>query len=110
MDVLENIVIGLFIDWFGFERGIRYGRTCEPIAIELLQQTPLDTSLGDLLIASSRFVRLIEFKRELNKDDKEFAKLEMLRRALRAPAISHLVSLSRKVHWYVATNFNNEKK
>jgi hypothetical protein len=105
-DVLENIIIGVFIDAFGFERGRRYGVKCEPIGVELLQQTPLDSTLGDVLIANSRIVRLIEFKREENKDSKEYSKFMLLSRALNGPALSHLIPLSRKVHWYVLTNFN----
>jgi hypothetical protein len=105
-DVLENIVIGVFIDAFGFERGRRYGVKCEPIGVELLQQTRLDTSLGDVLIANSRIVRLIEFKREENNDQKEYSKFTLLSRALNGPALSYLIPLSRKIHWYVLTNFN----
>jgi len=105
-DVLENIIIGVFIDSFGFERGRRYGLKCEPIGVELLQETPLDTSLGDVLIANAKIVRLIEFKREENKDPKEYSKFIMLSRALNGPGLSHLIPLSRKIHWYVLTNFN----
>ena len=70
-DVLENTVIGTFIFSLGQAVGLL---SCEPIGVELLQQTPLDTSLGDVLIAKATFVRLIEFKRELNKSPKEHAK------------------------------------
>jgi len=102
-DVLENTVIGTFIFSLGQAVGLL---SCEPIGVELLQQTPLDTSLGDVLIAKATFVRLIEFKRELNKSPKEHAKLVVLKRLLLTEAYSRLESISRKVHWYVITNFN----
>jgi hypothetical protein len=102
-DVLENTVIGTFI--FGLGQAVGPLRR-EPIGVELLQQTPLDTSLGDVLIAKATFVRLIEFKRELNKSPKEQAKLVALKRLLVTEAYSRLELISRKVHWYVITNFN----
>ena len=102
-DVLENTVIGAFI--FGLGQAVG-PLPCDPIGVELLQQTPLDTSLGDALIAKARFVRLIEFKRELNKSPKEQAKLWTLKKALETDAHSRLESISRKIHWYVLTNFN----
>jgi hypothetical protein len=53
-------------------------------------------------------VRLIEFKRELNKSPKERAKLKQLRRGLQiAP---QLEPLSRQIHWYVMTNFNKDPR
>jgi hypothetical protein len=53
-------------------------------------------------------VRLIEFKRELNKSPKERAKLWQLRTALESESLSHLEPLSRQIHWYAMTNFNKE--
>jgi hypothetical protein len=107
-DVLENTVISSFIMGLGRAIGVRYGRgPCEPIGVELLQQTPLDRCLGDLLIARARFVRLIEFKRELNKSRKERAKLRLLRTGLQHQP-SQLELLSRQIHWYAMTNFNKE--
>lgn len=101
-DVLENTVIGAFIFGLGQAVGVT---PYEPIGVELLQQTPMDTCLGDVLIAKAKFVRLIEFKRELNKSLKERAKLRQIRRFLELESYAHLESLSREVHWYVQTNF-----
>ena len=57
----------------------------EPISVNLLQQTPLDTSLGDVLLAKARVVRLIEFKREANKDRKERARVPAPRESVECP-------------------------
>lgn len=106
-DVLENVVIGNFILGFGRALGVRYGTDAmAPIGVELLQQTPLDTSLGDVLIANATFVRLIEFKRELNRSPKERAKLRQLRTALESESTRRFEPISRQIHWYVVTNFN----
>jgi hypothetical protein len=52
-------------------------------------------------------VRLIEFKRELNKSPKERAKLKVLKRLLVTDDYARLELISRKAHWYVLTDFNN---
>jgi hypothetical protein len=102
-DVLENAVISNFILGLGHALGTRLV-PFEPIGVELTQQTPLDPLLGDLLIANARLVRLIEFKRELNRSPKEQGKLVVLKRLLLTEAYSHLESISRKNHWFVLTN------
>ena len=94
-DVLENTVISAFIFGLGQAAGLV---PCEPIGVELLQQTPMDAFLGDALIAKAKFVRLIEFKRELNKSPKERAKVQRLRTVLGMEPYAHLESLSREVH------------
>jgi hypothetical protein len=104
-DVLEATVISNFILGLGHALGTRLV-PFEPIGVELTQQTPLDPLLGDLLIANARLVRLIEFKRELNKSPKERVKLVVLQRLLVTEAYARLESISRKAHWYVLTNFN----
>lgn len=110
MDVLENNVIGSFIFGLGREIEARYGRMpFEPIGVELLQQTPLDTTLGDVLLANAKIVRLIEFKRAKGKMAKEKAKLSLLRTALGRPEDAHLTRISRRVHWFVSTNYEKEQ-
>jgi hypothetical protein len=104
-DVLEGAVISNFIYGLGHAMGTQ-PVPFEPIGVELTQQTSLDPLLGDLLIANARLVRLIEFKRELNKSLKEQTKLVVLKRLLLADIDSRLESISRKNHWYVQTNFN----
>jgi len=54
-------------------------------------------------------VRLIEFKRELNKDDKEPVKLSRLKAILDSDSYAFLQPLSREIHWYVLSNFNKQK-
>ena len=110
MDVLENNVIGAFIFGLGRQIEARHGRMpLEPIGVELLQQTPLDTTLGDVLVANSRMIRLIEFKRAAGKIAKEKAKLRLLKTALSSPQDAHLCSISRKIHWFVSTNYDKEQ-
>jgi hypothetical protein len=104
-DVIEGAVISNYILALGHAMG-RQLLPFEPIAVELTQQTPLDPLLGDLVIANAKLVRLIEFKRELNRSPKEQAKLVILKRLLLVDIDSRLESISRKNHWYVQTNFN----
>jgi hypothetical protein len=66
----------------------------------LLQQTPLDTRIGDLLVFNSSFFRVIEFKRASNDAAKEQQKLESLSVALRVPKLRDLTEVSRRIHWY----------
>ena len=81
-----------------FGLGTRGLHPFELIGVEQLQQTSLDTVLGDLLIANTRFVRLIEFKRELNKDRKERVKLTRLKAVLDSDSFAFLESISREIH------------
>ena len=67
-------------------------------SVNLLQQTPLDKVLGDVLVSNPRVLRLIEFKRLANDSDKEETKLESLASALSRR--EHLKQVSRKIHWY----------
>ncbi|WP_428486462.1 hypothetical protein [Rhodopila sp.] len=105
-DIYENQVIGCFMTLLVREHGVRYGRApFEPFGIQLLQQTPDDKPLGDVLISQAKLVRLVEFKRERNKSRKERAKLAVLRPVLQCKENAHLVAISREIHWYIQTNF-----
>ena len=109
-DVLEGNVIAAFQALFWHTLGKRGLPPFELIGVELLQQTQLDTVLGDLLIANARFVRLIEFKRELNKDPKEHVKFERLKAAIDdRGSYALLQSISREMHWFVLSNFNKHQ-
>lgn len=104
MDIYENIIIGNFV----FSLGVAFGQLVgnaesPPAAVNLLQQTPLDTQLGDVLLQGVGVMRLIEFKREGNRSDKEVAKLAHLRRNLELPENVDLKILSSHVHWYIET-------
>ncbi|APG05609.1 hypothetical protein BJI69_18000 [Luteibacter rhizovicinus DSM 16549] len=75
MDLYENTVIGSFLYGLGLEVGAQLGTSVLVSGVDLLQQTPLDQSLGDLLIKAPRYFRLIEFKRATNQEMKEHKKL-----------------------------------
>lgn len=102
MKLYENIVIGNFLYAFGFAVRARTGRDRVPGVVNLLQQTPADKPLGDLLLGFPGLVRLIEFKAETNRSKKEKARHTVLQAALRATSPS-LEPVSRRVHWYVET-------
>jgi hypothetical protein len=74
----------------------------------LLQQTPLDTRLGDLLVFNSSFFRVIEFKRSSNDTPKEYQKLESLSAALTVPKLGNLTEVSRRIHWYVKSGTSSQ--
>ena len=102
-DVLENTVMSAFIFGLGQAAGLV---PCEPIGVELLQQTPMD-AFWDVLIAKAKFVRLIEFKRELNKSPKERLRFSVSARFWEWNLMRTWKFFSREVHWYVQrTNFN----
>ena len=73
----------------------------------MLQQTPLDTRLGDVLVFNSSFFRVIEFKRASNDAAKEHQKLESLSVALGVPKLKALTDVSRRIHWYVKSDTRN---
>lgn len=95
----ENIVIGNFLYGVGLAIGLRSRGNVPPASTNLLQQTPLDESLADVLFDTSGIVRLLEFKRSKNRDTKEVSKHAAITVALSPHA--NLQKISRKVHWYV---------
>lgn len=104
MDIYENVVIGNFLFSLGAAIGKRSGELpTPPLAVNLLQQTPMDPMAGDVLIKGAGALRLIEFKRLKNKSTKEKSKLLKLRIALRDVSFANLEPVSRKVHWYIET-------
>ena len=106
MDIYENIVVGNFLFGLGVKLGIQHQSSpVKPISINLLQQQPLDRPLGDVVIANARILRLVEFKREGNKDKKEKLKWKLLSDALETEDIIDLTSISRKIHWYVNSDY-----
>jgi hypothetical protein len=104
-DPYENLIVGNFLYALGLLMGQRSPDAPVPGNIALLQQTPLDPLLGDVLIQYPNLLRLIEFKRyEMSPENrhKEHAKLVKLRAALtREP---QLKVVSQAVHWYVRTH------
>lgn len=102
VDIYENVFIGNFIFILGAQIGMALRDQKQhdiPMCINLLQQTPVDKLLGDMLADFPGCSFLIEFKREQNNDRKEKKKLDILRNALKRD--SDLENISRLAHWFV---------
>nr|WP_232095941.1 hypothetical protein [Serratia rubidaea] len=72
-----------------------------PGSVSLLQQTPEDKALGDVLLDFPGTLRLIEFKTQENNSKKELIRYRKL-----FPIIQkhqEMLDVSRKIHWYVET-------
>jgi len=97
----ENIVIGNFLYGLGF--AVRAKKSLGPIVsvINLLQQTPADKLLGDVLLEFPGVVRLIEFKAEDNLSNKEKMRHDALTACLKGELEQQRIS--RIIHWYVET-------
>ena len=101
MKLYENVVIGNFLYGLGVAIGKRLKSGYLPGAVSLLQQTPEDKALGDVLLDFPGTLRLIEFKAQGNRSKKELTRYRKL-----LPIIQEqpeMVSISRRVHWYVET-------
>lgn len=100
MLIYENVFIGNFLFGIGAIYGYRHsGNNMPPACINLLQQTPMDSRLGDVLLETSAFVRILEFKRPENPSKKESRKLRMLVGSIGGSA--RMSAISRRIHWYV---------
>lgn len=108
MKIYENIIIGNFLYSLGFSIRSKMTVSHMPAVINLLQQTPADTLLGDLLLEFPGVTRLIEFKAQGNRSNKERARHTKLLHALSQHP--ELEAVSRRVHWYIetATSENEE--
>ncbi len=102
MEPYENIVIGNFLYSLGLTVGQESQGSVRPMCVNLMQQTPLDESLGDLMVSNTGVTRLLEFKRKRNDSIKEETKREVLSRALGAD--KHMLAISREIHWYIETS------
>lgn len=96
----ENIIIGSFLYGLGLAMGAQ--PLAAPSCVNLMQQTPLDPVLGDVMVQLPGVWRLIEFKRKQADLTKEIAKLLLVRGALKNRP--RLERVSRKVHWYVESD------
>lgn len=106
LKLYENVVIGNFLYGLGFAIRAKSNRGVVPSVVNLLQQTPADKELGDVLLEFPGVVRLIEFKQLNNKSKKELGRYRVLK-----PAISkneEMIRLSRSIHWFVETNPDNK--
>lgn len=101
MKLYENVVIGNFLYGLGVSIGGRLKSSYLPGAVSLLQQTPEDKALGDVLIAFPGTLRLIEFKAKGNRSGKEADRYQTLSIAINDD--HEVQNISRRVHWYVET-------
>lgn len=101
MKLYENIVIGNFLYGLGAAVQARLQSKAILSSINLLQQTPMDKSLGDVLLEFPGVMRIIEFKQKNNKSGKEERRLHQLRTALRNKP--RLIEISRVCHWFIET-------
>lgn len=99
MKLYENVVIGNFLFALGFAMRAQQPSGKTVSVVNLLQQTPADTQLGDLLLRFPGVMRLIEFKAEGNRSSKESVRHTVLMNALKDEPL--LKEVSREVHWFV---------
>ena len=88
MPIYENLVIGNFLYALGLKIGARQHDYLIPdLTVNLIQQTPIDFVLGDVLLVGPRAVALLEFKREANREGhrKEQSKLLKIETVLDHP-------------------------
>ena len=94
----ENVLIGQFIYGLGLRIGKQTQSDCFPAAVNLLQQCPEDTALGDVLLSFPGTLRLIEFQAEDRDKSKERTRQEKLQIILESD--DERLQISRRVHWY----------
>ncbi|MFZ4823962.1 hypothetical protein CQW32_04885 [Pseudomonas putida] len=107
MKLYENVVIGNFLYALGFAIGRKTQAGGLMPIVNLLQQTPDDKRLADVFAYYPGAMRIIEFKRTENSDDKEEEKLRILKRAVEYAANVEKISLA--VHWFVETSVPGEE-
>lgn len=101
LKLYENIVIGNFLYGLGFAISQRIPSKPFPAIINLLQQTPDDTFLGDLVMTFPGVLRIVEFKQRSNNDKKEPERHKRLLDAINSDP--RKTATSREVHWFVET-------
>jgi len=107
MKLYENVVIGNFLYALGFAIGRKTQAGGLMPIVNLLQQTPDDKRLADVFAYYPGTMRIIEFKRLENSDDKEEEKLCILKRAVKHAVNVEKVSLAS--HWFVETSVPSEE-
>ncbi len=103
MKLYENVVIGNFLYALGYNVRAHWGANTLPSIVSLLQQTPTDSQLADVLIEQPGVMFLLEFKQSNNRSGKEKAKRLLLQRAVSKEA-KWVGELSRDVHFHVETS------
>ncbi len=106
MKLYENVVIGNFLYGLGFAVGVKNQSENVPSVVSLLQQTPADKLLGDLLLEFPGVVRLIEFKNRENKSNKEKEKHKRLTEKIKSQVEEYddYIRISRSIHWFIETH------
>ncbi|MEM7593468.1 MAG: hypothetical protein AAF383_18475 [Cyanobacteria bacterium P01_A01_bin.83] len=102
----ENVVIGNFL--YGLGSTVRAKSKSDIVAssVNLLQQTPADKELADVLLEFPGVVRLIEFKQSNNNSIKEKTKLEHLKAMIGVN--ERLTNISKSIHWFVEITPKNK--
>jgi hypothetical protein len=108
LKLYENIVIGNFLYALGFAVRSKSSSTAIPSVINLLQQTPSDKLLGDVLLEFPGVVRLIEFKNRKANHTKESNKHRTLTIGIKTKKNKHHIEVSRSIHWFIETHPENE--
>ncbi|WP_322847198.1 hypothetical protein [Pseudomonas sp. B33.4] len=108
MKLYENVAIGNFLYGLGFaiRSGLEGKTTPFPSVVNLLQQTPADTALGDVLLTFPGVVRLIEFKAQGARMQKEQLRHRALMAALEKN--DEMRATSKQIHWYVDVAASSE--
>lgn len=104
MKIYENVIIGNFLYGLGVSVGLKVKleeNKKYPAVINLLQQTPSDKLLGDMVLEFPGVVRVIEFKNKHNPSDKESIRVKALNMALSSQ--KRMQQISREIHWYIET-------
>ena len=101
MKLYENVAIGNFLYGLGLSIGNNVKTENQLSVINLLQQTPQDTELGDALLEFPEVVKLIEFKNKDGSFKKEKRKVNTLKAALGND--TRKLEISRETHWYIET-------
>jgi hypothetical protein len=101
LKLYENVVIGNFLYALGAAVQAKSNSNIALSAVSLLQQTPADKELGDVLLEFPGVIRLIEFKSLDNKSPKEKVRHCQLTAAIGED--KYLIILSKSIHWFVGT-------
>lgn len=109
MKLYENVVIGNFLYGLGFAIGKRVKSDTFPSIVNLLQQTPDDPALGDMLFQAPGLLRVFEFKmRDAYEGKKKEAERQQKLKKHLEP-FPDLIPVSREVHWYIEADASKDE-
>jgi hypothetical protein len=103
----ENIQIGYFLYALGYHVS-KNGYHISKFSPNLMQQTPLDKDLGDLLIGSTSKCILIEFKRSIDEVKNEINKKNHIVKCMREKGLEE-IKLSAKCHLLAIGDYDDKK-